>query len=189
MLANDTRVVAAHRLRGLDKLLLLERERLPPGNAGHAQPVYQAQSHEDEKDAAHGLIELKNPARDGVVGIGRGKGLEIDLHQNDKNDQGEAVEKVDKAHHDVVSARATVAGNHTINDADDEANRRGHESDGQRNARPVQGAAQIVAAQVIRAQNVETSRIRPRKGRRIGVGEIDLGVMIRCKQGLRLRAG
>ena len=92
----DADLVGAERLGGLDELLPLQAEGLAADDAGHVEPLGEADGDEDDDEAA----------------------AEEDDHQDDEEDEGQRVEDVDDAHHHVVDPPAEIARDRAVADAE-----------------------------------------------------------------------
>ena len=135
---------------GHDVFLLLQAEDLAADDAGHVEPVGNAQGQVDVEQAR----------------------LEDDHEQNDVEQHGNGIEDVDDMHHDLVRPAADEAGNAAVDDADEDVDQAGDEADGQGNAGAVEDADEEVTAQGIRTE--------PVRSRRPGIGcrQILVGISI-----------
>jgi len=103
----------------LHKFLLLVGQHLPARQAGHADPAQHAQGDEQEEQPAHRLVDLHHSlAQPSDLPGPLPHTTEVDLHDDDQRQGRDAVQKVHKAHHQVVNAPAVVAGDHAVNQAD-----------------------------------------------------------------------
>ena len=97
MAADDLPVADAQRLGRGDELALLQRQRLAAHDARHVEPLDGADGDEDEDEVA----------------------AEEDHQDDDQEDEGQRIEHLDQAHHDVVDAAAGEAGDGAVGDADE----------------------------------------------------------------------
>ena len=106
---------------------------MPAGEARHAQPVQHAQGDEQEEHPAHLLVNLHEGGPETGCSLSHvaALGFEEHLHQDDENEHGQGVEEVYETHHDVIYAATGVAGDETVDDADDHTHPRADEAHGQ----------------------------------------------------------
>ena len=130
---------------GLDEFLALDGQRLAAHDARHGQPFDGADGGEDEHDVP----------------------LEHGEQQDHEEDEGQGVQHVDDAHHEIVDAAAEIAGGSAPCDADHQADGGGDDADHERDAQADHQAGQEVAALDVGAEDVPAFG-RGRDGAEIG---------------------
>ena len=147
MLADDAGGRGADGLGGQDVLLLLDGEDLAAHLPGHGDPVEKAEHDEDGNHArAEPCHQRPLRACDPV--------LDGDREQNHDQNVRQGVDDIDNAHHHHVHHPAEIAGDGAVDDADDNDDQRREDADQQRNARAVDDADGVVAAQGVGAHDV-----------------------------------
>jgi hypothetical protein len=121
-----------------DELAFAQAERLSAHDARHVQPVHGTDRHEDEQKVS----------------------LEGDHEQDDEEDEGQRIQRIDEAHHHGIDSPAGKAGNRAIGDADHEADQACDDGDRQRDANAHHRAHEQVAAEVVGAEQVRILRAR-----------------------------
>ena len=120
----------AERLRRLHIFLPFDRERLAAHDARHVEPQHRADGDEHQDEVSP----------------------EEDDEQDDEEDEGQRIEDVDDAHHDLVDLAAEIAGGGAVDHADDDRDEAGKQADGERHASGDQGAGQEIAAGIVRSE-------------------------------------
>ena len=132
----DVDAASPQRPRGLDELLLADRQGVGARDAGEGRD-------EHDSDRHHGVLER----------------WPEDGHQRDgQQDRREGQQGVHEAHDEAVEPAADVPGQETQRDAHGGGDPHRDRADHERGARPVHDPAQDVAPQVVRAQPVAGGR-------------------------------
>jgi hypothetical protein len=134
----------------MNSLPLIDK-RLAPHDPAHGQPFDRADGGEDQHDVA----------------------LEDRQQEDDEEDEGQGIEHVDDAHHEVVDAPAQIAGDGAPGDPDEEADGGGDDADQQRDAQADQQAGEQVTALQVGAEDVHVL-----EGRRDGAQVRDGAVVV-----------
>ncbi|KKA14521.1 hypothetical protein VP03_08060 [Sinorhizobium meliloti] len=106
--ADDLPVGQTQRLRRSNELAPLKRQRLAAHDAGHIQPFDSPDHQEDQDEAA----------------------AEEDDEHHDEENEGQRIEDLYQAHHDVIDAPADIARGRPVYDADAERNETSQQADG-----------------------------------------------------------
>ena len=143
MTQDDPRWSDTHGHRGLDVFPVPDAQRLAADDAGHVEPAYEADTHEQHQDRTA-----------------------EDHHEQDQHEHvGDGHQHVDDAHHHAVEPPAEVARGRAVEGADDHRDQGPHHADHQRDARSLHGAGEQVAPQLVHAEPVAVrERRRPLLG-------------------------
>ena len=120
----------AQRLGRLHIFLPPDRQRLAAHDARHVEPQHRADGQEHQHEVAP----------------------EEHHQHDDEEDEGQRIEHVDDAHHDLVGLAADEAGRGAVEHADDHRHDAGEQADGQRDAPGHQRARQQIAAGIVGAE-------------------------------------
>ena len=120
----------AQRLGRLDIFLAPDRQRLPAHDARHVEPQHRPDGEEHQHEIAP----------------------EEHHQHDDEEDEGQRIEHVDDAHHDLVGLAADKARGRAVEHADHHRHDAGKQADGQRDAACDQRSRQQVAPGVVGAE-------------------------------------
>ena len=126
----DAALPDAQRLGRRDIFLPPDRQRLAAHDARHVEPQHRA----DRQEHQHEIAPEEHHQHD------------------DEEDEGQGIEHVDDAHHDLVGLAAEKAGGGAVEHADHHGDKAGKQPDGQRDAAGHQRARQQIAADIVGAE-------------------------------------
>ncbi len=147
-------------LGGLGEFLFLEGENLGARDARKGEPAEGADRDQERDDVRHppdvfdGGVLLDFEDLDEPIGsLVSVAGKEL-LEENDENEEGNGVEDIHDSHHEGINPASGIACDGTIEDADAERHRSGHQADHQGKLSAVENAGKEIAPHLVGAQQV-----------------------------------
>ncbi len=149
MAHNDVLAADPRRARSFNELLALDGECLAAHDPRHGQPL----------DRADGCKDQHNVA------------LKHRQQQDHEEDEGQSVEYVDNAHHEIVDATTEITCRRTPTDADHEADSRGDNADHERDTQADHQARKQVSSLQVGSERMQAFQ-RRRNGAQVRNGAV-----------------
>ena len=167
MLADNPAALGAHGLSSQDVFVVLDGQDLTADQPRHAHPVQQAE------DGKHGKHVRPDTGQDSTLQALAQQLIQYHGKQNHHQGIRQGIDDIHNPHHDQVRFPSGIAGNGPVQQADEQHNQRGKETDRQGNPRTVNHADKVVPAELIRAEDMRENILTFVNGLllQLGVGE------------------